>query len=241
MFCFFFFFLPPSLPLTTNNNLTHSTCCNKHGFWPCVPTIQCDDPSGLNTIHEKGARSSLSGNAPPPSRPKSTLNLSASGVKMRPPTQRTPRRPRPVSMGGSVPSFMQADSPKAPLRSKSTDRVARGKRLQVFHNKGCITSVLVKKKSHLRTKKLKRQKLFSNLIFSESFSPNDLVQYTISLSILLMLQKEQDFLQKGKGHHPCQQTGKGHHHWEVNLRRYELCAWLEGMVGLRHGSVVMSL
>ena len=89
--------------------------------------------SALNTIPE-GPRSFLAPSAPPPSRPKSVMTLSASsagsassstaGVKLR--ENRTPRKPRPASVGTSVPSFVSLEAPKASPRSKSTDRLARG-------------------------------------------------------------------------------------------------------------------
>ncbi|XP_060069690.1 MAP7 domain-containing protein 1-like [Ylistrum balloti] len=61
----------------------------------------------------------------PPTRPKSTMNLSTKeNVRLRDP-KTTPRKPRPASIAGSVPSFISVESPKGTSRSKSTDRLAR--------------------------------------------------------------------------------------------------------------------
>ncbi|KAK7108685.1 hypothetical protein V1264_016372 [Littorina saxatilis] len=88
----------------------------------------------LNTIPE-GRRSFLAPYAPPPSRPKSVMTLSASsagsgtttgGVKLR--ENKSPRKQRPASVGTSMPSFVNLDtstSSSSSPRSKSTDRLAR--------------------------------------------------------------------------------------------------------------------
>ncbi|XP_076444498.1 uncharacterized protein LOC143282703 isoform X2 [Babylonia areolata] len=66
--------------------------------------------------------------APLPTRPKSvvTLNISSlsspGGVKLR---DKAPRKPRPASVGTSMPSFVTLEPPRSSPRSKSTDRLAR--------------------------------------------------------------------------------------------------------------------
>eukprot|EP00105_Crassostrea_gigas_P020218 XP_011438953.1 PREDICTED: MAP7 domain-containing protein 1-like isoform X20 [Crassostrea gigas] len=77
----------------------------------------------LNTIPEKG-RSFLAPSGPPPTRPKSTMNLShREPVKLRERT--TPRKPRPASVAGSTPAFSPNVKKSADSRSKSTDRLSR--------------------------------------------------------------------------------------------------------------------
>ncbi|XP_063403659.1 histone-lysine N-methyltransferase, H3 lysine-79 specific-like isoform X12 [Mytilus trossulus] len=79
----------------------------------------------LNTISEK-RRSFLAGNGPPPTRPKSSINLNMKeNIKMR--ERSTPRKPRPSSVATSMPSFMHVESPSPKMRSKSSDRVNRDK------------------------------------------------------------------------------------------------------------------
>ena len=79
--------------------------------------------TALNTIPEKG-RSFLAPSGPPPSRPKSTMNLShREPVKLREKT--TPRKPRPASVAGSTPVFSPNVKKAADSRSKSTDRLSR--------------------------------------------------------------------------------------------------------------------
>ncbi|XP_033741778.1 LOW QUALITY PROTEIN: MAP7 domain-containing protein 1-like [Pecten maximus] len=83
----------------------------------------------LNSIPEAGptkrSRSFLAPSGTPPTRPKSTMNLSTrENVRLRDP-KTTPRKPRPASIAGSVPSFISVESPKGASRSKSTDRLAR--------------------------------------------------------------------------------------------------------------------
>jgi hypothetical protein len=81
--------------------------------------------TALNTISEK-RRSFIAGNGPPPTRPRSSVNLSTKeNVKLR--DRSTPRKPRPSSVASSMPSFMQIESPSQKMRSKSTDRIAQGK------------------------------------------------------------------------------------------------------------------
>eukprot|EP00105_Crassostrea_gigas_P020220 XP_011438955.1 PREDICTED: ensconsin-like isoform X23 [Crassostrea gigas] len=61
---------------------------------------------------------------PPPTRPKSTMNLShREPVKLRERT--TPRKPRPASVAGSTPAFSPNVKKSADSRSKSTDRLSR--------------------------------------------------------------------------------------------------------------------
>ncbi|XP_076444506.1 uncharacterized protein LOC143282703 isoform X9 [Babylonia areolata] len=70
----------------------------------------------------------LAPSAPLPTRPKSvvTLNISSlsspGGVKLR---DKAPRKPRPASVGTSMPSFVTLEPPRSSPRSKSTDRLAR--------------------------------------------------------------------------------------------------------------------
>ncbi|VDI12254.1 Hypothetical predicted protein [Mytilus galloprovincialis] len=79
----------------------------------------------LNTISEK-RRSFLAGNGPPPTRPKSSINLNTKeNIKLR--ERSTPRKPRPSSVATSMPSFMHVESPSPKMRSKSSDRVKRDK------------------------------------------------------------------------------------------------------------------
>ncbi|XP_071134524.1 ensconsin-like isoform X20 [Mytilus edulis] len=79
----------------------------------------------LNTISEK-RRSFLAGNGPPPTRPKSSINLNTKeNIKLR--ERSTPRKPRPSSVATSMPSFMHVESPSPKMRSKSSDRVNRDK------------------------------------------------------------------------------------------------------------------
>lgn len=79
--------------------------------------------TALNTIPEKG-RSFLAPSGPPPTRPKSTMNLShREPVKLREKT--TPRKPRPASVAGSTPSFSPNVKKTSDSRSKSTDRISR--------------------------------------------------------------------------------------------------------------------
>lgn len=79
--------------------------------------------TALNTIPEKG-RSFLAPSGPPPTRPKSTMNLShRETVKLRERT--TPRKPRPASVAGSTPAFSPNVKKSADSRSKSTDRLPR--------------------------------------------------------------------------------------------------------------------
>ncbi|XP_076444508.1 uncharacterized protein LOC143282703 isoform X11 [Babylonia areolata] len=81
----------------------------------------------LNAIPER-RRSVLAPSAPLPTRPKSvvTLNISSlsspGGVKLR---DKAPRKPRPASVGTSMPSFVTLEPPRSSPRSKSTDRLAR--------------------------------------------------------------------------------------------------------------------
>ncbi|KAK3098236.1 hypothetical protein FSP39_017473 [Pinctada imbricata] len=76
----------------------------------------------LNTIPESSQ--SFLVQSKPPSRPKSTVNLShRENVKLRERT--TPRKPRPSSVAGSTPSVMTPSPNAAQLRSKSTDRLSR--------------------------------------------------------------------------------------------------------------------
>ncbi|KAL5009688.1 hypothetical protein ScPMuIL_011993 [Solemya velum] len=91
---------------------------------------------GLNSIPENG-RSFLAYAGQPPTRPKSTVNLhtasAASTLKMRDNTKTRPRKPRPASVAGSMPSFIQAEktsgsSPRSNSRSKSTDRLSRAEK-----------------------------------------------------------------------------------------------------------------
>lgn len=80
--------------------------------------------TALNTISEK-RRSFLAGNGPPPTRPKSSINLNTKeNIKLR--ERSTPRKPRPSSVATSMPSFMHVESPSPKMRSKSSDRVNRG-------------------------------------------------------------------------------------------------------------------
>ncbi|XP_063403656.1 trichohyalin-like isoform X9 [Mytilus trossulus] len=66
------------------------------------------------------------GNGPPPTRPKSSINLNMKeNIKMR--ERSTPRKPRPSSVATSMPSFMHVESPSPKMRSKSSDRVNRDK------------------------------------------------------------------------------------------------------------------
>ncbi|XP_021366867.1 MAP7 domain-containing protein 1-like isoform X10 [Mizuhopecten yessoensis] len=83
----------------------------------------------LNSIPEAGPtkkrRSFLAPSGTPPTRPKSTMNLSTrENIRLRDP-KTTPRKPRPASIAGSVPSFISMETPKGTSRSKSTDRLAR--------------------------------------------------------------------------------------------------------------------
>ncbi|XP_071134541.1 ensconsin-like isoform X36 [Mytilus edulis] len=81
--------------------------------------------TALNTISEK-RRSFLAGNGPPPTRPKSSINLNTKeNIKLR--ERSTPRKPRPSSVATSMPSFMHVESPSPKMRSKSSDRVNRDK------------------------------------------------------------------------------------------------------------------
>ncbi|VDI12266.1 Hypothetical predicted protein [Mytilus galloprovincialis] len=81
--------------------------------------------TALNTISEK-RRSFLAGNGPPPTRPKSSINLNTKeNIKLR--ERSTPRKPRPSSVATSMPSFMHVESPSPKMRSKSSDRVKRDK------------------------------------------------------------------------------------------------------------------
>ena len=80
--------------------------------------------TALNAISEK-RRSFIAGTGPPPTRPKSSINLhSKENVKLR--ERSTPRKPRPSSVATSMPSFMHVESPSPKMRSKSTDRINRG-------------------------------------------------------------------------------------------------------------------
>nr|XP_019926232.2 ensconsin isoform X22 [Crassostrea gigas] len=84
---------------------------------------QMSSRKALNTIPEKG-RSFLAPSGPPPTRPKSTMNLShREPVKLRERT--TPRKPRPASVAGSTPAFSPNVKKSADSRSKSTDRLSR--------------------------------------------------------------------------------------------------------------------
>ncbi|XP_071134540.1 MAP7 domain-containing protein 1-like isoform X35 [Mytilus edulis] len=66
------------------------------------------------------------GNGPPPTRPKSSINLNTKeNIKLR--ERSTPRKPRPSSVATSMPSFMHVESPSPKMRSKSSDRVNRDK------------------------------------------------------------------------------------------------------------------
>ncbi|XP_076077193.1 uncharacterized protein LOC143047801 isoform X15 [Mytilus galloprovincialis] len=66
------------------------------------------------------------GNGPPPTRPKSSINLNTKeNIKLR--ERSTPRKPRPSSVATSMPSFMHVESPSPKMRSKSSDRVKRDK------------------------------------------------------------------------------------------------------------------
>ncbi|CAG2193867.1 unnamed protein product [Mytilus edulis] len=68
----------------------------------------------------------LAGNGPPPTRPKSSINLNTKeNIKLR--ERSTPRKPRPSSVATSMPSFMHVESPSPKMRSKSSDRVNRDK------------------------------------------------------------------------------------------------------------------
>ena len=97
---------------------------------PVTPQIQHGHTSpwlphaALHSIPENRLGRSFVASAPP-TRHKSTVNLS-SVVKMRDPTKT--RKPRPVSVATSMPSFVrvETDTPKS-SRSKSTDRQRRGR------------------------------------------------------------------------------------------------------------------
>ncbi|XP_076444500.1 uncharacterized protein LOC143282703 isoform X4 [Babylonia areolata] len=90
-------------------------------------TNRPDSLLALNAIPER-RRSVLAPSAPLPTRPKSvvTLNISSlsspGGVKLR---DKAPRKPRPASVGTSMPSFVTLEPPRSSPRSKSTDRLAR--------------------------------------------------------------------------------------------------------------------
>nr|XP_011438936.2 microtubule-associated protein futsch isoform X4 [Crassostrea gigas] len=81
--------------------------------------------SSSNLIsRERPAESMMAPSGPPPTRPKSTMNLShREPVKLRERT--TPRKPRPASVAGSTPAFSPNVKKSADSRSKSTDRLSR--------------------------------------------------------------------------------------------------------------------
>lgn len=124
---FFSFFLKPLNP--PKNSPKNKKICTFTKFDPPNnKKLKTCGTSGsqttaLNTIPEKG-RSFLAPSGPPPTRPKSTMNLShREPVKLRERT--TPRKPRPASVAGSTPAFSPNVKKSADSRSKSTDRLSR--------------------------------------------------------------------------------------------------------------------
>ncbi|KAK3585149.1 hypothetical protein CHS0354_034282 [Potamilus streckersoni] len=93
-----------------------------------VPAGHAESLMALNAIPENRlGRSFIAASAPPPTRHKSTVTLGATQQpKMRDTTQK-PRKPRPASVGTSMPSFVKIESESPNSRSKSTDRIAKDK------------------------------------------------------------------------------------------------------------------
>lgn len=86
-------------------------------------------PTALNTIPEK--RHSFLATVTP-HRTKSTTGLHMSSpsasAPVKPREMRTPRKPRPASLAGTLPGFVPLEVPKASTpRSKSSERISKGK------------------------------------------------------------------------------------------------------------------
>lgn len=118
---FLFFFSPPepSYIPKTNWSCPIPLCPQK---WP--PTSPWKPHAALHSIPENRLGRSFVASAPP-TRHKSSVNLS-SVVKMRDPAKT--RKPRPSSVATSMPSFVRVETDTTPKssRSKSTERTRRG-------------------------------------------------------------------------------------------------------------------
>jgi hypothetical protein len=125
MWCYFFLFFQ-NLSQSTQKNT--KTCVIKKFTLPKFELAKilahlATHLTALNTIPEKG-RSFLAPSGPPPTRPRSTMNLShREPVKLRERT--SPRKPRPASVAGSTPTFSPNVKKTPESRSKSTDRLSR--------------------------------------------------------------------------------------------------------------------
>lgn len=142
MFLFLFLFSPsrPCLSIfpkftchTFNLAVTHVPT------WPLTSPWQ--PHAALHSIPENRLGRSFVASAPP-TRHKSSVNLS-SVVKMRDPAKT--RKPRPSSVATSMPSFVrvETDTPPKPSRSKSSDRGRRGKNEKPAGHKYSLLKKLV--------------------------------------------------------------------------------------------------
>ncbi|KAL8579569.1 hypothetical protein ACOMHN_025522 [Nucella lapillus] len=125
---------PPGCAMSANKQLSVSTsvlCHKRHTDFSSSGALNAahrpDSLLALNSIPE-GRRSVLA----PATRHRSVMSLSApGGGTVRPREGKSPRKPRPASVAGTMPSIVGADSSKsaaaaaAPPRSHSTDRLAR--------------------------------------------------------------------------------------------------------------------